>query len=454
MELVSEPLSINVGHISVAVIAARGLPDKLGKRNGCNSFCQIRIGDEVCRSTTVARSQAPKWRREQYFLPVQVPSSCLFLDRPSMSGKVTQTKDTMKAQLHPAGLSQQLSLMVELLHEETASGDKEAGHVGYDKLSATVKGSAPSAVSLGTAAVPLHDLLVGRLDHFDDWVDLENGCQVRLSLDYDMSGPPIRAGDWVRLLNIGDPLDLAPLSVESDLMVDAVNDDHAILSYVTKEKWRCQVEVNRALIYLSQPQTTLGDLAESISQEITDISERLADGPAATVLVKKFEDVRSRGLEALQQAGEEALDGSKYLWGRWWTGGVDQLKNDLVWAIGLEEGPEPAQVQPQTAAASLLSSASASAEEAGLVLLLYHYPLQGSAMLPSSLLVLTCLPLPLLQMYQHQSQELHVPSQGALCVTQWLPLMAILMSGLQLRGGSLITIQVPSQALSWKRRYE
>ncbi|CAM9603071.1 unnamed protein product [Ectocarpus sp. 4 AP-2014] len=211
---------------------------------------------------------------------------------------------------------------------------------------------------LGECFLNLVEVVSGRAPHVEEWVPLDSEGELRLSLDYDSVRELPVPGDSVVLLCLSNRLDFFPLPVwgttddparpgspswlwprrlsrsgggGEGFRVEEAGDDFYLLSYSTPEGWRCAVEVHRFLVY---PDPTAPQ-----RWTLSGVRNHAAATPAAAAI--RGAVLRASEEESAWEGGKtlafNVLEGVSWTAKRWWSGGLDRVREDVSFAVGLTD---------------------------------------------------------------------------------------------------------------------
>ena len=201
---------------------------------------------------------------------------------------------------------------------------------------------------LGDASIDVTRVLTGAVPILDQWLPLrvegrsaEGGGrdfdkdftysgEVRVACEYEPSDPPPRPGDHCRFTRFCDPADLYPIPPSHAFRVDEVEGDEVVLSYTSPEGWLCTFRAHRyAIVCAERHKAAL----EACSQRIVELTERLAQSPAAGAVRDTVDRVPDEGL--LYVGAEAAMRGAGLV-GRWFQGGIGLAVEDIVSVTNLD----------------------------------------------------------------------------------------------------------------------
>eukprot|EP00903_Cladosiphon_okamuranus_P008181 g7880.t1 len=296
-----------------------------------------------------------------------------------------------------------LTLRIQLLHREDASADsKETGQTATapagecsEARNSTGSGSSNSNSTSPTTAMEIRDsankdhggdpllgecslnlveVVSGRAPHIEEWVPLDSEGDLRLSLDYDSVGTMPAPGDSVVLLCLTNRLDYFPLPVwdasfTADpgrpgsaswlwardasqrrwlgpggsggggggvFQVEEAGDDFFLISYATPEGWRCAVEVHRFLVHADPMLPRRWTLSE--------VRDHAIATPAAAAVRGAL--LRASREDSIWAGGKElavgVTQGVCWTAARWWGGGLEIVRNDVCFALGLADAESSA----------------------------------------------------------------------------------------------------------------
>eukprot|EP00752_Nemacystus_decipiens_P004775 g4346.t1 len=277
-----------------------------------------------------------------------------------------------------------LTLRVRVLHQEddytasketrqttTSAGEPSAPRVGAFGSSSSATAAGDAAANnldgdrvLAECSLNLVEVVSGRAPHIEEWVPLDSGGDLRLCLAYDSVGTAPAPGDSVVLLCLSNRLDFFPLPVWDTAVdpcrpgspswlwardaaqrrllgsgdgggggggfrVEEAGDDFFLISYATPEGWRCAVEVHRFLVYpdpTAPPRWTLSRARDHA------IATPAAAAVRGAVLRASQEDSLWTGCKELAL---DVAQGVSWTAARWWDGGLEMVRSDVCFALGL-----------------------------------------------------------------------------------------------------------------------
>ncbi len=364
-----------------------------------NPYATITFANQTESTSTVYDTTNPSFpRHEQAYFDVSLPVSHLAHEQQSdiderynllfeKSSKLTkdQQKQQQQQQQQQIHLPPKRPILnIELTHNSNEENDDNYD-IGYDYSNPPVK-NAPGRSSikrningyptksmddgdnnnnnnnsmddemnfLGCASIDVSQLITGKVTYIDEWLPLlplrnysqknkstkgkkegknDISGQVRIICEYDMTDITPRPGDHVRFNGFVKPMDVYPIPITQILRVDDVTDDNdtLILSYRSNpEDWYCTFAAHRFMFISVERHITA---IERYQDELIDIVSKLVSSPAVHVVQKSVARLPEEGILFM---GLEAGRASIGLAGRWFSGGVGKVIDDIVYATNLD----------------------------------------------------------------------------------------------------------------------
>lgn len=257
------------GTLSIRLVEARGLragASMFFVRSACNPYVIFRVGRQSARSSTVAASDNPSWRRE--LLEMKIPK----LDHRRMP---PEPHSDMR-----------FELTVDVMNEDSLTG-KTTEYVGMTNGSV-----------IGSAAVDLTPLLEGKEGVMDRWLTLtgalptaaavpsQSGAtaakqhskkskrqqqraaekdpalgEVRIVLHYDPHGMEPQVGDVVKMEGFGMyPSAVLPPMDELELHVKKISGNYLLCGYKTRSGFDGAIRLHRNNVFVAHRNSLLDRL--------------------------------------------------------------------------------------------------------------------------------------------------------------------------------------------------
>eukprot|EP00953_Heterococcus_sp_UTEX-ZZ885_P034729 17963-Heterococcus_DN1.PRE.4 len=227
---------------------------------------------------------------------------------------------------------------------------------------------------LGETVVNFQDFILGRRSHFKEYLPIEGGGEICISIEYDTTGPDPVKGDVARILQIGHPMDVYPLDPHKVYRVDHLqqaSEGHCdvVTAYTYQfmkyllQAVQCQCGAHHCVQWSSElalvqlcASYAAAALLEGACYDDGDASLLYAAMPWSHRLVLTTLAHKARHLiaapvgvaaaEALQRVQEHGLSGAVDTAGqlfrggvwalqRWARGGLSTVKTDTRCALGL-----------------------------------------------------------------------------------------------------------------------
>lgn len=366
-----------LGTIIVRVVAARGLnnPNHRDSASGVgfagvfrspsasatNPYASIKFGRTTQRTSDVYSTLDPAWPRDEvFFMDVSLPASQLTHEPTQLSDEVAATSagagsgrgrgtvqdapELLQDPFHGYKKPDNTTLTVAIFHSELEN------NLGKNKLhnEGCLSGDSDDTF-LGMASVDLTALFTGKVSEMDEWVPLNGttsdtnsgrnldyhsskrqasrgaSASVRIVCEYELADVSPRPGDICRFLKICHPKDLYPLEPSRSYKVDQVHNNGAvvILSYESQEGWLLSFQAHRNMLICEERCVSTLNKAQV---ELQTLGERLSASPLIAAVTETAGKVVDDGLVGI---AEGIVEGSAFVFDRWFKGGVGTIIQDL-----------------------------------------------------------------------------------------------------------------------------